>query len=483
MSKVSVAQKYGSVDRNPSQERHGSTDRKGSTEQSFDISIRKLSNGTMGRATCEGFLKIKEKGYFGIDTYSKFYFLVIGQGIYKTPNANSSAVKDAYLLKDSKIVEDVTNPNGFIIFLNNGQKICFLSENPFDKQRWMASITSASTKEKVPHSLVLDSLNDAGVGSDIDGVIRAVNDKALKLFEYTKKEEILGQNVSILMSPTMAKLHDGFLQKYKETGQKTLIGNIRKLVGRKKDGSLFPVEISLGETEQEETKYLAIFRPVTEEKKEIVLSESEQKNTAEVEELKKKLEDDLDAQMEVIKKNMAEGFEDMKKKLKLMMEEDEKKKVELNQLYENLKKVKAESKLLKEELALYRKQGTVSIHQLLRNNQGRQAFLEFCHELKCEENLLFWVEAENYKKEKSLQDMKDRAKYIYDNFLSVKSSNQLNTSTQSLQYIEKSLNNPDQNLFSELQKEILFLLADNAFKKFCVSGIGKAIIGNLEEHN
>lgn len=480
MKSSTTQQKY-SVDRKPSVER-SSTERR-STDQSFDSSIRKLSNGKMGKSLCEGFLKLKEKGYFGIDTYNKFYFLVIGQGLYKTQSANSSTVKDAYPLKDSKSVEDISNANGFFVFLSNGQKLSFLSENPFDKQRWMASISSAATKEKVPHSLVLDSLNDAGVGSDVDAIIRAVNDKALKLFEYSKKEELLGQNVSILMSPTLAKLHDGFIQKYKETGQKTLIGNVRKLVGRKKDGSLFPVEISLGETEQEETRYLAIFRPVTEEKKEVVLTESELKNTSEVEELKKKLEQDIEEQMEIVKQNVAEGFDGLKKKLKLMMEEDQKKKVILNSLYEDLKKVKAESKLLKEELAIYRKEGTVSIHQLLRNNQGRQAFLEFCHELRCEENLMFWIEAETYKKEKSPQEMKDKGKYIYDTYLSSKSSNQLNTSSQTLEFIEKNLNSADVNLFSELQKEILFLLADNAFKKFCVSGIGKAIIGNLEEHN
>jgi PAS domain S-box-containing protein len=325
----------------------GSFTSNSSGDGSFDANVRKLSS-VHGKSTCEGMLKQKEKGLFGMDSWNQHFYCIISQGLYKLQSHTNNNVKESWALKDSKVIDfDQLSgkANTFGVFMKDGTKVVLHAENPFDKQRWMASISSASQKERVPHAFVLESLNDAAIGSDSDGIMRAVNDKGVKMFGYSKKEELLGQNVSILMAPSMAKLHDGFLKKYHETGAKSLIGNVRTLVGKAKDGTLFPVEISLGETDQEDCRYLSIFRPVVEEeKKEEEISELEMKSSIECDVLKAKLEDDLDEEIDIVRLKLFHGFDELKKKLQEMILEDEKSKRLLNDLYGVLKKTNAETK-------------------------------------------------------------------------------------------------------------------------------------------
>src|SRR5690349_18501882 len=113
----------------------------GSSDQgSFDASMRKLSNGTHGRATCEGSIKQKEKGLLGIELWNKYYFCIISHGLYKHQGPTSNSVKESWALKESKVV-DFDNMSGkqhtFCLFLKEGTKIVLQAENPFDKQRWM----------------------------------------------------------------------------------------------------------------------------------------------------------------------------------------------------------------------------------------------------------------------------------------------------------------------------------------------------------
>lgn len=94
--------------------------------------------------------------------------------------------------------------------------------------------------------VVLDTVLDAIISIDQYGTIRAVNASACRLFGYGP-EELIGQNVRLLMPPTIAEMHDGYLEDYSNTGRSRVIGVGRVIEAQKKDGTLFPAHLSVGE--------------------------------------------------------------------------------------------------------------------------------------------------------------------------------------------------------------------------------------------
>ena len=104
-----------------------------------------------------------------------------------------------------------------------------------------------SLKNREAHlEAILATVPDAMVIIDDQGLIQSFSATAEQLFGR-KLEEVQGHNVSILMPSPYQEEHDGYLHRYRTTGEPHIIGSGRVVVGRRKDGSTFPMELSVGE--------------------------------------------------------------------------------------------------------------------------------------------------------------------------------------------------------------------------------------------
>jgi PAS domain S-box-containing protein len=94
--------------------------------------------------------------------------------------------------------------------------------------------------------IVPETMVDGLIVIDAGGIIRYVNPGCVSLFGYAAGD-LIGQNVSIMMPDPYSSAHDGFLLRHRETKVKRIIGIGRELQGRKADGSIFPMYLSVGE--------------------------------------------------------------------------------------------------------------------------------------------------------------------------------------------------------------------------------------------
>lgn len=123
---------------------------------------------------------------------------------------------------------------------------------------------------------ILDTVPDATVVIEADGTMTSFNKAAVRQFGY-RPEEVIGQNVRMLMPSPYREQHDGYISRYLSTGEKRIIGVDRIIVGRRKDGSTFPMTLAVGETRNAEKRYFTGFiRDLTERQESAARLESVQ---------------------------------------------------------------------------------------------------------------------------------------------------------------------------------------------------------------
>lgn len=114
---------------------------------------------------------------------------------------------------------------------------------------------------------ILDTAVEGIVTIDERGSIESFNCAAEKIFGYPATE-VIGQNVSVLMPQPYREEHDAYLTNYLRTGHARIIGIGREVCGRRKDGSLFPMDLSVSEVQLANRRiFTGFIRDISERKR------------------------------------------------------------------------------------------------------------------------------------------------------------------------------------------------------------------------
>lgn len=98
---------------------------------------------------------------------------------------------------------------------------------------------------------IVDNATDGVIVIDDKGVIQSFSPAAERIFQYTANE-VVGQNVSVLMPDPYRLEHDGYLANYLQGAEPKVLGRTREMEGLRKDGEVFPIDLSVGKAELDE---------------------------------------------------------------------------------------------------------------------------------------------------------------------------------------------------------------------------------------
>ena len=134
---------------------------------------------------------------------------------------------------------------------------------------WLQATQSGrdATAREAHVKSILDTVPDAMIVIDERGIMQSFSAAAERQFGY-RLEEVIGKNIKMLMPSPYRENHDGYLARYLQTGERRIIGIGRVVVGERKDGSTFPMELAVGEMKSGDRRYFTGFiRDLTDRQK------------------------------------------------------------------------------------------------------------------------------------------------------------------------------------------------------------------------
>lgn len=165
--------------------------------------------------------------------------------------------------------------NGFwsnIVFTIDGLVVCLSIEAMHRfRRKYMRELNqfqqahadSEQNRQKLKG--IIDNVLDGIITIDESGVIESFNNAAQKIFGYDENE-VLGKSISILMPEPDQGRHHEYMDNYLTTGEKKIIGTGREVTARRKDGSTFPMELSVCEIAGAIRRFSGVVRDISERK-------------------------------------------------------------------------------------------------------------------------------------------------------------------------------------------------------------------------
>jgi len=456
--------------------------------------------------------------FFG--SWKKRWFVLVANTLYCYKNSLNQIPKWTLQIDKSVIVQSAiqfTNKKNTFCLLRDGQKPFILCcDTQVEMTDWI-KLLSAQFVENVD-TKTIEAILDCIIISDIYGTIIGWNPAAEKLFGWTK-EEALNENVKIIIPSPYKERHDGFLLGYRHTGERKLIGIIRKFPAITKSGTIIKVELSLGESVDPQNslnnRYIASFREVIQPPNQSSLeSVYSDENTPLGQSLSNTISPtssrghhlstySFDNILDSVKVNAENSIGVLLKgtsqELRLTVEETittvENK---YNYLEEELKKEKLENEKLKEEIEILKKAKEFAMNlvpedkrigieillkgesskqnyrtflRILKNPDAFEQFLGFLSIDKTSENGLFWKDVNNYKQVYPT-DATNMAQSTYLKYIDAGSTNEINISDSMRVNIKEHMDNPPKTLFDAAIGHVLETLYNNSFKRFLSSKEG-----------
>jgi len=159
---------------------------------------------------------------------------------------------------------DLVNITAFVLI---GAGISWVGEQ-LHRNRQRVRVSNRDTIAREAHlKSILDTVPDAMIVIDERGIMQSFSSAAERLFGYAA-EEVLGKNIKTLMPSPYRENHDAYVQRYLQTGERRIIGIGRVVVGERRDGSTFPMELAVGEMRSANKRFFTGFiRDLTERQK------------------------------------------------------------------------------------------------------------------------------------------------------------------------------------------------------------------------
>lgn len=148
-----------------------------------------------------------------------------------------------------------------------------ISHSPFDHASLIEGLVLDVTDQKLTEialtdatayaQTVVDTAAEAIITISTRGEIESINHSAEEIFGYCK-EELVGNNIRLLMPEPYMSEHDAYMEHYLQTGEKRIIGIGREVFAKRKDGAVFPIQLSVSEfVTKEERKFVGLIRDLT----------------------------------------------------------------------------------------------------------------------------------------------------------------------------------------------------------------------------
>jgi two-component system sensor kinase FixL len=191
---------------------------------------------------------------FGVTVpYVQFYPAIIfaawfgglGPGVLATV-VSALAAMYAFLPPSGLAVGGAEDQLSVAVFVGTGVLIAWLNHRLRRTQEEQRAAAVMATARAERLDAILNTTVDGIIAIDARGTIEAFNRGAQTLFGYPESE-VIGRNVSMLMPSPHHEEHDKYLERYLTTGDAKIIGVGREVTGRRRDGTLFPVHLSVGE--------------------------------------------------------------------------------------------------------------------------------------------------------------------------------------------------------------------------------------------
>ncbi len=179
-------------------------------------------------------LEFQKSGRQNEQFYQRLWKTIKAGKIWKEELVNRK--KDGSFYHEEETITPVSNNQGEI------SHFIAIKQDISERKHFETTIVEREARIKA----ILDGAADSIIIIDEQGIITSFNDSALTMFGYSRSE-LIGQNVKILVPEPHHSEHDNYILRYIQSKKKHIMGRTRELAAVKKDGSLFPIELSLSE--------------------------------------------------------------------------------------------------------------------------------------------------------------------------------------------------------------------------------------------